>query len=82
MRASTLIITGAAALIAPPAARHASRGAPTMAVDGLVGATKPMGYFDPLGLSKGKSLEQMKQFREAELKPVAEYVQKNQLFNF
>ena len=39
-----------------------------MVVEGLVGATSPLGYFDPLGLSTGKTLEQMTSYREAELK--------------
>ena len=43
-----------------------ARAAVSMKVDGLIGAIPPMGYFDPLGLSKGKTLEQMKQFREVE----------------
>eukprot|EP00613_Pedinella_sp_CCMP2098_P023830 CAMPEP_0171713568 /NCGR_PEP_ID=MMETSP0991-20121206/17809_1 /TAXON_ID=483369 /ORGANISM="non described non described, Strain CCMP2098" /LENGTH=244 /DNA_ID=CAMNT_0012304207 /DNA_START=26 /DNA_END=760 /DNA_ORIENTATION=- len=34
---------------------------------GLPGALAPMGNFDPLGLSKGKSLDEMKYFREAEV---------------
>lgn len=34
----------------------------------VVGITPPMGYFDPLGLSVGKSDEIMKLYREAELK--------------
>jgi len=33
-----------------------------------VGDISPIGYFDPLGLSKGKTLEQMTSYREAELK--------------
>ena len=45
-----------------------ARAAVSMKVDGLIGAIPPMGYFDPLGLSKGKTLEQMKQFRGVELK--------------
>eukprot|EP00616_Rhizochromulina_sp_CCMP1243_P010097 CAMPEP_0118961968 /NCGR_PEP_ID=MMETSP1173-20130426/473_1 /TAXON_ID=1034831 /ORGANISM="Rhizochromulina marina cf, Strain CCMP1243" /LENGTH=206 /DNA_ID=CAMNT_0006910177 /DNA_START=30 /DNA_END=650 /DNA_ORIENTATION=+ len=53
---------------APVATRRSVRAAPAMKVDGLVGATAPFGYFDPLGLSKGKTLDQMVTFREAELK--------------
>jgi len=34
----------------------------------VIGITAPMGYFDPLGLSKGKSDEIMNAYREAELK--------------
>lgn len=36
--------------------------------DVVVGITPPVGYFDPLGLSLGKSDEVMKIYREAELK--------------
>jgi hypothetical protein len=38
-----------------------------MKVDGLPGAIKPTGYFDPLGFSKGKTLKEMNVYREAEL---------------
>jgi len=34
----------------------------------VVGVTAPMGYFDPLGLSVGKSDDVMRLYREAELK--------------
>eukprot|EP00629_Pelagomonadales_sp_RCC1024_P009470 CAMPEP_0119260852 /NCGR_PEP_ID=MMETSP1329-20130426/1096_1 /TAXON_ID=114041 /ORGANISM="Genus nov. species nov., Strain RCC1024" /LENGTH=217 /DNA_ID=CAMNT_0007260321 /DNA_START=27 /DNA_END=680 /DNA_ORIENTATION=+ len=47
------------------AARRSTRVAPTAA---LIGVTKPMGYFDPLQLSKGKSEAEMNQLREYELK--------------
>lgn len=33
-----------------------------------VGALPPVGFFDPLGLSNGKSPEELKKWREAELK--------------
>lgn len=36
--------------------------------DTVVGITPPVGYFDPLGLSQGKSDEIMNIYREAELK--------------
>jgi hypothetical protein len=51
---------------ARPAVRSAA--VPSMQVEGLLGATAPFGYFDPLGFSKGKTLEQMTSYREAELK--------------
>ena len=35
---------------------------------GLPGSLAPLGDFDPLGFSQGKSLEQMTSYREAELK--------------
>ena len=46
-------------------ARESSR---TVVTAALVGVTKPMGYFDPLQLSKGKSEADMNQLREYELK--------------
>jgi len=39
-----------------------------MKVEGLVGDTAPFGYWDPLGFSQGKTLDQMVSYREAELK--------------
>ena len=33
-----------------------------------IGALPPVGFFDPLGLSQGKSDAEMKKIREAELK--------------
>ena len=36
--------------------------------DTVVGVTPPAGFFDPLGLSKGKDDKTMKYYREAELK--------------
>jgi len=56
------------------------QGAPAMAprglvratveakADGMVGACKPLGYFDPFGFSADASPETMMKFREAELK--------------
>jgi light-harvesting complex I chlorophyll a/b binding protein 1 len=32
------------------------------------GATAPFGFFDPLGLSEGKSVKELKKWRESELK--------------
>jgi len=51
--------------VATPAARASSR---TVVSAALIGATKPMNYFDPLQLSKGKSEAEMNQLREFELK--------------
>merc|ERR1711966_132157 len=34
---------------------------------GLPGASAPLGYFDPLGFCKGRNLEGVKRFREAEV---------------
>nr|6LY5_I Chain I, FCPI-3 [Chaetoceros gracilis] len=36
--------------------------------ENIIGITAPMGFFDPLGLSSGKSDEVMNLYREAELK--------------
>ena len=36
--------------------------------DRSIGATPPLGYFDPLGFSNGKSMSQLVKLREAELK--------------
>ncbi|KAH8096463.1 chlorophyll A-B binding protein [Aureococcus anophagefferens] len=54
-----------AARLASAPARQSSR---TVVSAALVGITKPMGYFDPLQLSKGKSEADMNQLREYELK--------------
>jgi light-harvesting complex I chlorophyll a/b binding protein 1 len=39
-----------------------------MSAEGLVGSLPPVGFFDPLGLSNGKSAGEIKKIREAELK--------------
>ena len=52
--------------LATPLARQCS--SVEMKVNGLVGDCAPLGYFDPLGFSKGASPETMKKFRESELK--------------
>jgi hypothetical protein len=39
-----------------------------MSAEGLPGALAPVGFFDPLGLSNGKSAADVKKIREAELK--------------
>ena len=36
--------------------------------DRSIGATPPLGYFDPLGFSNGKSMSELVKLREAELK--------------
>eukprot|EP00617_Octactis_speculum_P019491 CAMPEP_0185746494 /NCGR_PEP_ID=MMETSP1174-20130828/5068_1 /TAXON_ID=35687 /ORGANISM="Dictyocha speculum, Strain CCMP1381" /LENGTH=196 /DNA_ID=CAMNT_0028421225 /DNA_START=27 /DNA_END=617 /DNA_ORIENTATION=+ len=59
-------VASAAAFTTPT--RHAGRSAPVMRVEGLIGDIAPFGYFDPLGFSKGKTLDQMVSYREAELK--------------
>jgi len=42
----------------------------------ISGDIAPTGFFDPLGLSKGKDIYTLKQWREAELK----VINKNSLF--
>jgi hypothetical protein len=39
-----------------------------MSAEDLVGSLPPVGYFDPLGLSNGKTAGEIKKIREAELK--------------
>ena len=46
----------------------ARRSTAMMAVQDMPGVAGPFGFFDPLGLSNGKSDERIKYFREAELK--------------
>eukprot|EP00618_Florenciella_parvula_P025485 CAMPEP_0119479206 /NCGR_PEP_ID=MMETSP1344-20130328/8579_1 /TAXON_ID=236787 /ORGANISM="Florenciella parvula, Strain CCMP2471" /LENGTH=201 /DNA_ID=CAMNT_0007513423 /DNA_START=43 /DNA_END=648 /DNA_ORIENTATION=+ len=62
------LASSATAFVTPSARRTPVRQATTMKVEGLVGDTAPFGYWDPLGFSQGKSLEQMTSYREAELK--------------
>jgi hypothetical protein len=63
-----------ASLVASAAAFAPSKTAPTSTSlnawreDTVVGITPPVGFFDPLGLSKGQSDATMKYYREAELK--------------
>jgi len=53
-----------------PSAMRSSRSALRMSAAGELasGATAPFGFFDPLGLSKGKSEADIRKWREAELK--------------
>jgi len=46
----------------------AARSALKMSAEGLPGALPPVGFFDPLGLSAGKTDGEIKKIREAELK--------------
>ncbi|KAJ1458928.1 fucoxanthin chlorophyll a/c protein, LI818 clade [Pelagophyceae sp. CCMP2097] len=75
-----LLASSAAAFVAPaPAAcSTAARAAPVSDLNGWVadpsafcfglpGTLAPVGDFDPLGLTEGRSLEAIKKFREAEL---------------
>uniref|UniRef100_A0A7S1FWV3 Plastid light harvesting protein n=2 Tax=Corethron hystrix TaxID=216773 RepID=A0A7S1FWV3_9STRA len=62
------LVASAAAFV--PAVTPASKSVACSAFkdDCVVGITAPMGFFDPLGLSAGKSDEIMLAYREAELK--------------
>jgi len=42
--------------------------ASSMKIEGMVGDCAPLGFFDPLGFSKGASQETLNKYREAELK--------------
>lgn len=61
----TVLIPAAAPAAAPKKA--AGSDLPTLEVQ-KAGATAPFGYFDPLGLSKGKDIKTLKKWRESELK--------------
>ena len=50
-------LSSASAFVAP---RQAARPLAAKAVPGLVGETAPTGFFDPLGFSQGKTLEQVR----------------------
>ena len=68
--AALLALFGSAAAFAP--AQHAKTSTTTSLAawkdETIVGITPPVGFFDPLGLSKNKSDVQMAYYREAELK--------------
>jgi len=70
MKLSLLLATiGSAAAFAPaPQQPTITSRVAAWKDDVAVGVTAPMGYFDPLGLSQGKSDEMMNMYREAELK--------------
>jgi hypothetical protein len=51
-----------------PMGRTAARNSAISMDIGLIGASAPVGFFDPLGLSKGKSEETLAWYRAAELK--------------
>uniref|UniRef100_A0A6U3AB18 Plastid light harvesting protein n=1 Tax=Entomoneis paludosa TaxID=265537 RepID=A0A6U3AB18_9STRA len=67
--AALLSLVASAAAFAP--ASQQSRSATELAAwkdETVTGITAPVGFFDPLGLSAGKSDEVMQHYREAELK--------------
>lgn len=66
---SLLALIGSAAAFSPVAqTKSSSTVLSAWKDDAVVGKTAPTGYFDPLGLSKGKSDKTMAYYREAELK--------------
>jgi len=64
----SLLVSSASAFA--PATSHLSKSSLSMswADETVVGITPPVGFFDPLGFSRGKSDEVMAMYREAELK--------------
>ena len=65
--AGSLLVSSASAF-APASSRASKTSLSAWADETVVGITAPVGFFDPLGLSKGKSDEVMAMYREAELK--------------
>eukprot|EP00632_Arachnochrysis_sp_CCMP2950_P013635 CAMPEP_0185699602 /NCGR_PEP_ID=MMETSP1164-20130828/7020_1 /TAXON_ID=1104430 /ORGANISM="Chrysoreinhardia sp, Strain CCMP2950" /LENGTH=200 /DNA_ID=CAMNT_0028366543 /DNA_START=41 /DNA_END=643 /DNA_ORIENTATION=- len=67
-----LLVASASAFVSKPltgvVTRTASTPAMKMAVEDLPGVTSFPGFFDPAGISEGKSEARIKYFREAELK--------------
>ena len=57
----------ASAIAFMPSTRMATKSAISMNSD-MVGALPPVGFFDPLGLSKDLKPAELKKYREAELK--------------
>eukprot|EP01038_Epipyxis_sp_PR26KG_P012782 gene12782-17138_t len=72
MFSATVILSLLASTVAfnvNTASRAASlKPAFAMSAEGLVGSLAPVGFFDPLALSSGKTAGEVKKFREAELK--------------
>jgi len=56
------------AAFAPAGISATHSSAMKMSAEGMVGQIAPVGFFDPLGLSEGKTPEELKKWREAELK--------------
>lgn len=65
---SVASIIVAATALRMPAVSRTHKAALSMSAEGLVGSLPPVGFFDPLGLSAGKSAGEIKKIREAELK--------------
>jgi len=66
-----LALIGSAAAFAPASQQQAATRSTSLSAwkdEQAVGILAPVGFFDPLGFSKGKSDEVMNYYREAELK--------------
>jgi len=61
------LLSGATAFI-PSSIQSARSSSLKMSAEGLAGAVAPTGFFDPAGLSNGKTDAEIKKIREAELK--------------
>lgn len=70
MVASMILATSPLAFNAGMAVRMqpAAQGVQMKMAGGMLGATAPLGFFDPFGFAKGASPATMNKFREAELK--------------
>eukprot|EP00543_Licmophora_paradoxa_P003793 CAMPEP_0202441456 /NCGR_PEP_ID=MMETSP1360-20130828/986_1 /ASSEMBLY_ACC=CAM_ASM_000848 /TAXON_ID=515479 /ORGANISM="Licmophora paradoxa, Strain CCMP2313" /LENGTH=192 /DNA_ID=CAMNT_0049056457 /DNA_START=40 /DNA_END=618 /DNA_ORIENTATION=+ len=66
--AALLSLIGSAAAFVPVSQTKTASALAGWKDETVVGITAPMGYFDPLGLSNGKSDDTMALYREAELK--------------
>ena len=65
---AVILSTLASAAAFAPAIGATRYSAMKMSAEGMVGQLAPVGFFDPLGLSTGKTPEEIKKWREAELK--------------
>ncbi|KAG7342465.1 chlorophyll A-B binding protein [Nitzschia inconspicua] len=69
MKLSLLVsVVGSAAAFAPAKQQQTSSALSAWKDETVVGITAPMGFFDPLGLSKNKDDKTMSLYRESELK--------------
>ena len=62
------IISALACVSAFSPVRSSIRSSLRMSAEDMVGQLPPVGFFDPLGLSNGRTDGELKKFREAELK--------------
>eukprot|EP01035_Chromulina_nebulosa_P068543 gene68543-93923_t len=69
MQAILLLSIASVAVAFSPASHQAvRRSSMMMAIEDFIGASKPVGFFDPLNLSEGKDDATLKWYRAAELK--------------